>query len=248
MSRTELTITAPGGRCPASLHVPDGNGPFPGIVLFADGGGVRETHRLMADRLAALGYAVLVPDVYYRAGAWAPFDMATVFGDPVERPRLLGLAAQLTAEKVAADAQAYVEALLARPESYGPAVGVTGYCMGGTAALIAAGVLGERVAAAASFHGGNLAAADDPGSPHHRAGHIRATVYVAAARGDASFPPEQADRLAAALTDAEVPHTIETYPAEHGFAVPDMPTHDAQAEERHWAALADLFGSALTRA
>lgn len=248
MPRTLLNIPAPGGTCPASLHVPDGDGPFPGIVLFPDGGGTRETHRLMADQFAAPGYTVLVPDVYYRAGAWKPFDMASVFGDPVERPRLLGMASDLTAAMVALDAAAYVEALLARPETRGPAVGLTGYCIGGRAALIAAGVLGERVAAAASFHGGNLAAVDDPGSPHLRAGDIRATVYVAAAQHDDSFPEEQAELLDASLTAAAVPHVIEFYSAPHGFAVPDMPTHDALAYERHWHALTDLFGSTLSKA
>lgn len=39
----------------------------------------------MADRLAAFGHAVLLPDLYYRSGEWDPFDMSTVFGDRAER-------------------------------------------------------------------------------------------------------------------------------------------------------------------
>ena len=74
---------------------------------------------------------------------------------------------------------------------------------------------------------------------------MRGTVYVAAAENDASCPPEQLERLEKALAGAGVRHTIETYPAAHGFAVPDNPTYDESADERHWTALADLYGSSL---
>jgi carboxymethylenebutenolidase len=74
---------------------------------------------------------------------------------------------------------------------------------------------------------------------------MTATVYVGAATGDASFPPDQHDRLEQALTAAGVAHTIETYPAEHGFAVPDNPHYDPAAAERHWEVLANLFSTSL---
>ncbi|MCF7548769.1 dienelactone hydrolase family protein [Pseudonocardia sp. WMMC193] len=245
MPRTPLTIDAPDGACSATLHTPDGAGPWPGVVMFVDAGGVRDTFLAMADHLASLGYAVLLPDVYYRHGGFAPFDMDTVFADPEERARLMGMVKSLTSDFVAADAAAYAQALLARPEVAGPAVGTTGYCMGGKASLTAAGALGATVGAAASFHGGGLAVADDPGSPHHRAGGIAAAVYVAGAKDDGSFGPEQFALLDETLTDAGVRHTIETYPAAHGFAVPDNPTHDQESEDRHWAALVDLYRAAL---
>jgi carboxymethylenebutenolidase len=47
------------------------------------------------------------------------------------------------------------------------------------------------------------------------------------------------------LTEAGVTHTIETYPAHHGFAVPDNATYDESAAERHWQAMEHLFGSVL---
>jgi carboxymethylenebutenolidase len=216
-----------------------------GRAVFADAGGVRATFAQMGDRLAGMGYAALIPDIYYRAGEWAPFDVATLFTDEQERARMSGLVSVLTNEAVIADAGAYADFLLARPEVAGPAIGTTGYCLGGRLSLIAAGGLGPKVAAAASFHGGRLAVAGDPSSPHLSAGRITATVYVAGAQGDRSFTAEQAGLLDSALTGAGVEHTIEFYPARHGFAVPDNPTYDAQAADRHWAALRELYRAHL---
>lgn len=231
----------PEGRSNGSLHVPDGNGGRPGVLVFPDAGGARETFRKMGDRLASMGYVAVIPDIYYHAGEWAPFDVATLFTDPGERARLTTLTSVLTHDRVIADSGAYADFLLARPEVAGSAIGTTGYCLGGRMSLIAAGALGGKIAAAASFHGGRLAVADDPSSPHLFADGITATVYVAGAKDDDSFTAGQAGLLESALTDAGVDHTIEIYPAHHGFAVPDNPTYDAEADARHWAALRELY-------
>lgn len=248
MPRQDVEVRTADGVAKATLHVPDGDGPWPGVLVFPDAGGARETFVEFGDRVAGLGYVALVPDVYYRAGEWAPFDMATAFTDQAERTRLGGLMMSLTSERVIADAGAYTDFLLARPEVTGSAIGTTGYCMGGRMSLIAAGGLGTRIAAAASFHGGRLAVADDPASPHLAADHIAATVYVAGAKDDNSFTAEQADLLKDALTLAGVDNTVEFYPAHHGFAVPDNPTYDADAATRHWQALEHLYRDHLTPA
>lgn len=245
MGRLSVQVPAPDGVCDGTLHVPAGDGPWPGVLVFPDAGGPRETIRRMADRLAGMGYVALVPDIYYRAGQWAPFEVATVFTDERERARMGSLAAALTNDRIVADSGAYIDFLLARPEVTGSAIGTTGYCLGGRMSLLAAGGHGHKIAAAASFHGGRLAVADDPASPHLTAAQITATVYVAGATDDHSFTTDQADLLDAALTAAGVHHTIEFYPAHHGFAVPDNPTHDATAEARHWAALEQLYRTSL---
>lgn len=241
----DVQVPAADGHSDGTLHVPGGDGPWPGVLVFPDAGGVRETFRQMGDRLADLGYVVLIPDIYYRAGQWAPFDVATLFSDNKERARLRRLVAPLTNEAIIADAGAYGDFLLARPEVTGSAIGTTGYCLGGRMSLIAATGLGRKIAAAASFHGGRLAVAGDPASPHLAAERITAVVYVAGARSDGSFTAEQAAMLESALTSAGVGHTIEFYPARHGFAVPDNPTYDASAADRHWAALRDLYRARL---
>jgi carboxymethylenebutenolidase len=245
MTRLDVQIPAPDGESHGTLHVPDGEGPWPGVVLFPDAGGTRETIRQMGDHLASLGYVTLIPDIYYRSGQWTPFDVATVFTDSRERARLSGLVSALTNENVIADSGAYADFLLARPEVSGSAIGTTGYCLGGRLSLIAAGGLGHTIAAAASFHGGRLAIADDPSSPHHAADRMTAAVYVAGAGEDDSFTAEHAELLEGALTAAGVDHVVETYPARHGFAVADNPTYDAEANARHWAALSHLYQTHL---
>lgn len=245
MSRIEVSVAAPDGDCPATLHVPDEGGPAPAVIVYPDAGGARESMRLMADRLAGSGYVVLLPDVYYRVGGWTPFEMATVFSVPAERDRLMTLARGVTPEMTVRDAGAFLDFLAARPEVSGTVAGTVGYCMGGRAALLVAGQHPERVGAAASFHGGRLAAADDPDSPYLLADRMRAAVYVAAAQNDDSFPPDQFERLAKAFEHAGIRYAMEIYPAAHGFAVPDNPTHDPAAAERHWTALVELFGTNL---
>ena len=239
------TVTTADGSCAVTLYTPEGTGPWPGVVMYPDAGGVRDTFHTMAAKLADLGYAVLLPDVYYRSGEWAPFDMATVFNDADERQRLFTMISEVTPEVMASDAAAFFDYLAGRPEVSGDKFGTTGYCMGGRTSLIVAGRQPERVAAAASFHGGGLAS-DDPGSPHLLADNMKAAVYVAGAENDASFTPEQAATLDKALTAAGVEHSIEFYPAAHGFAVPDNAPYDADAAQRHWTAMKDFFGAKLS--
>jgi len=244
------TISTPDGTCTVHLFTPDGSqagqSPWPGVVMFPDAGGVRGTFEQMAAKLAGYGYAVLLPDVYYRNGDWAPFDMVSVFGNEQERSRLMSMIGSLTPDKVTGDASAFFDYLAARPEVAGERFGVCGYCMGGRISLMMAGRLPDRVAAAASFHGGGLVT-DSPDSPHLLADRISAPVYVGGAENDASFTTEHAERLGKALTAAGVQHTIEWYQAAHGFAVPDNGPYDDAAAERHWTAMTGVFGSALAR-
>jgi carboxymethylenebutenolidase len=232
MARTAVRIETNDGTCRATLHTRDGDEARPGVLYYPDAGGVRETFAAMADRLAGQGFAVLLPDIYYRT-PYAPFDTATLFGDPEEFARLGALAQTLTPDRADDDAGAFLAALAGRPEVSRPALGTVGYCFGGGMALRAAGNHPQTVAATATFHGGNLAVADEPASPHLVVEHIRGAVYVAVATDDAAFDAEQARRLREAFDAAGVRAEIETYPAAHGFAVPDNPTHDAAADQRH---------------
>jgi carboxymethylenebutenolidase len=117
--------------------------------------------------------------------------------------------------------------------------------MGGGRAITAAAAYPDRVASAASFHGGNLAS-DAPDSPHRQVSAIKGRVYVGSAGVDGSFPPEQSARLAEALRVAEIDHVIENYVGmAHGWAVPDHGVYDARGAERHWKRLLTFFSETL---
>ena len=245
MSSADVTIRAPDGTCAVSFHLPEGSGPWPGVIMYPDAGGTRPAMRTMATRLASSGYAVLLPDVYYRHGDWTPFSMDTVFTLDSERHRLFQMIGSLKAEMSVRDCGAFLDFLATHPDVKTGPVGTTGYCMGGRISLIVAGHHPDRIGAAASFHGGRLAVEEDPDSPHHLAGSVKAVVYVGAAIDDASFDQAQEDRLRTAYTDAGVQFTIETYQALHGFAVPDNVPYDEKCAEGHYRALANLYSDAL---
>ena len=248
MPQRAVEIETEDGTCPAALSIPDGDGPWPAVVMFPDAGGMRDVMREMGERLSSFGYVVLVPDFYYRNGPYEPIDMRTAYSTKEGAEKIMAMIHSYTADMVVRDAGAFLDYLDTLPEKKPGGVGTTGYCMGGRLSLITAGNLGGRVAAAASFHGGNLANAGDPDSPHHKAAAIKAAVYVAGASEDQSFSEEQKDQLEKTLSEAGVAHTIETYPARHGFAVPDNASYDEAASERHWKATEQFFGSALAGA
>ena len=245
MTQRSVEIEAADGICPAALSLPVGEGPWPSVIMFPDAGGMRDTIRQMGEQLSGLGYVVLVPDFYYRNGPYDPVDMRTAFSTKETAEKIMSMMRGYTVDLVVSDAGAFVDYLDSLPERKPGGVGTTGYCMGGRLSLVTAANLGERIAAAASFHGGNLAKADDPDSPHYKASAIKAAIYVAGAIEDQSFTDEQKDLLEKSLSEAGVRHTIETYQAHHGFAVLDNPSYDAAAAERHWKAMEQFFGSVL---
>jgi carboxymethylenebutenolidase len=117
--------------------------------------------------------------------------------------------------------------------------------MGGALALRTAAHFPDRVAAAASFHGGRLAT-DQPDSPHLLADRLEAEVYLGHADNDASITPEQQETLVDALTSAGVRFVSEVYDgAAHGFTMADTAAYDEGAEARHWDRLLDLFARTL---
>lgn len=152
---------------------PSGAGPWPGVIFYMDALGVRPEMEEMAERLAASGYFVLLPDLYYRSAPIVPFDAAEIFKGGPERDRLMSLVQAATSDKVMSDTAALLEFLARQTTVGGSAVGVTGYCMGGRLAMIASGTFPDRVAAAGVFHAGGLAT-DQPDSPHRLAPKIRA--------------------------------------------------------------------------
>lgn len=245
ISVTRIDVETADGRMDCYTFTPDGEGAWPAVVLYMDAFGIRPQLAEMAQRLASNGYFVVVPNLYYRSGSYAPFDPKLVFSDGPERDRFKGMIQSINDTKVMRDTAVVLAMIDAQPRVRPGSIGVVGYCMGGGFALSAAGTFADRVAAAASFHGGSLAT-DKPDSAHLLANRMRGRVYVGVAEIDASFSPEQQQRLDRALADGGVDYTIETYKgAKHGFAVNGHLVYDRDSSERHWQRLLHLLRETL---
>ena len=242
-----IMIQTRDGQCPVYLYRPAGGGPWPAVLVYMDALAIRPAMLEIGERLSANGYFTLLPDLFYRSGPYEPMDPKKIFSDPEQRKILMEkFMALATPANVMSDTAAFLEFIAAQPDVRPGPIGTTGYCMGGLLSLTAAGTYPQRIAAAASYHGGRLAT-DAPDSPHRLAGKIKARVYVAGASEDASFPDDMKARLEQALTEAGVDHTLETYPARHGWVFRDTPVFDAPAAERHWQSLLALLEATLKR-
>jgi len=247
MMQTEVSIPMPDGQGRAFVFTPDtGPGPWPAAILYMDAPAIRPAMFEMGERLAQAGYYVLLPDVFWRAGPYPPLDIVKArAGDPEMGALFARLRASTNANLQMQDTGVYLDWLKTQPQARADKVGVTGYCMGGGIAVRAAGTFPDRVAVAASFHGGNLAT-DAEDSPHLLAPKMTAKLLVAGADEDRGFDEAQCDRLAAAFKAAGLDAEVSIWKGlKHGWVPSDMPVHDAAGAERHWKALISLFDGVL---
>jgi carboxymethylenebutenolidase len=245
MREEEFTLATTDGDCPCHLFRPDDGVAHPAVIFYMDGLGIRPALLEMGRRLAGHGYVVLVPDLYYRAGAYTPLSPAEVFASGDIAATLGPLMGSTDNRRAAEDTRTFLDYLASREDVAGTQVGTTGYCLGGGISLTVAGTYPDRIAAAASFHGGRLVG-DSELSPSRAVPNIAARVYVAGADHDDSYTTANADQLDALLTEAGVDHRLEIYPnARHGFTMTDFPVYDKEAAERHWRELFALLDDTL---
>jgi carboxymethylenebutenolidase len=246
MSGRRLDLRTADGMMDTYTFQPAGSGAWPPVIMYMDAFGIRPQLDEMAQRLASSGYLVVLPNLYYRTGTFAPFDPKQVFGgDAAERQRFLGMIQSIDPTKIMRDTRAVLDYLDNEPAAREGKMGAVGYCMGGGFAISALGTFPDRVAAAACFHGASLAT-DKTDSPHLVARQIRGRLYIGVAAIDPGFPPEQRDRLEQALTEAGVDYTLEVYEgAKHGFAVTGHLVYDRDASEKHWTRLVELLNDTL---
>ena len=250
---TEVTIRTPDGACDAAFIHP-ASGSHPGVLLWPDAFGLRPVFRAMGRRLAAEGYAVLVPNPFYRVGRAPMYESAADvdFTRPEAMQKLGPLMASVNAPHAAEnDAAAFVAFLDAQPlVDRAKKIGTQGYCMGGALVFRSAAAVPGRIGAGASFHGGGLVT-DKPTSPHLLASKMHGRMYVAVAQNDDQRQPDARDKLEEAFAIAKVPAQIEVYPAQHGWCVPDMPKeagaplYSATEAERAWAKLLEIYKTSL---
>ena len=236
--------TADGAMNSFVVH-PEEGGPFPVVLFYMDAPGKREELHDMARRLAAVGYFVVLPNLYYRRTR----DFWLKERTEPAMAHMFSLMATLDRTTTECDTQALLRFVDAQPQADAQRVGTVGYCMSGPFVMWAAAAFADRIACIASIHGANMAT-DRPDSPHRMPPKIRCESYFACAEIDKWAPRADIQKLQSALQEAGTPHRVEWYAAvEHGFVFPlRAGIYNQAAAERHWERLFSLFGRALGRA
>ena len=250
MHEHHLDIPTADGAMNSFVVHPEEGGPHPVVLFYMDAPGKREELHDMARRLAAVGYFVVLPNLYYRHEReyWLRERTETAMAV------MFKLMATLDRRSTEIDTRAMLEFIAMRPAAAdAKRVGAVGYCMSGPFVVWAAAAFPERLACIASIHGANMAT-EAPDSPHRAVARVRCESYFACAEIDRWAPPADIAKLQAGLEAGKgagkAPHRIEWYPsAEHGFVFPlRTGIYQREAAERHWERLFDLFGRRLKAA
>jgi len=216
------------------------------VIIWPDIFGLRPAFRQMARRLAESGYAVLVPNPFYRIKRAPTSTPGANLQDEATRNMLMGMSRSLTPETQVSDTQAFIgwldgQASVDRKRK----MGTTGYCMGGPITMRAAAAFPDRIGAGASFHGGGLAT-DKPDSPHLLVPKMKAQYLIAIAANDDEREPNAKVLLKEAFDKARLPAEIEVYAGtKHGWCPPDAAVYDAAQAEKAWARMMALFEKSL---
>lgn len=246
MFEEKIQIPGPSGTVEAILYRPQATGRWPGVIQYTDIGGIRPSQEQMARQLSEKGYVVLMPNVFYRTSALPLFDFPLKFGEERTMKRIAELSSPLTPEAIMQDASAYVDFLAQQESVKAGAMGVVGYCFTAKMALYTALARPDKIAAAASFHGGGLAT-DATNSPHlSLTSRIKARLYFGHATNDKSMPPEAIEKLNRALKAWGGKYESEIYEgAFHSWTVPDSPVYNQPQAERAFGKLTEMFSETL---
>ncbi|HEV8573124.1 MAG TPA: dienelactone hydrolase family protein [Dehalococcoidia bacterium] len=204
------------------LALPEGSGPFPGVIVVQEWWGLDDHIKAVARRFAGEGFTALAPDLYH----------GQVTSEPGEAQKLMMSLNMPAASKELACATEY---LASRPEVAGRGIGAIGFCMGGGLALTLA-CDSPQIKAVAPFYGGNP-------SPIDRVANLKGPVIASYAEHDAWITAQVRDELQHALSGAGVKHDIKVYPAtEHAFFNDTRPEgYSREAAEDAWQRALTVF-------
>jgi len=221
---------------------PERGGPYPAVLFLMDAPGIREELRDMARRPATVGYYVLLPNLYYRAGRDTIFGPDVLEQGSAERARMRAVRTKMTIPPVVEDIAAMISFADRQSAAKPGPIGAHGYCMSGTYALAAAARYPERIAAVASFYGTWLVSEAAEESAHLSLGKVKGELCIACAEHDDLAPLPMVAELRGLFERAGAPGEIELYPGvHHGFVFPQRWCFDKAAAERHWERLIALY-------
>jgi carboxymethylenebutenolidase len=247
MVEAKIDVRTTDGVADCLLVRPESSDPLPAVINLTDGLGFRPAFAEQSKRIAERGYVVLTPNIFYRVSKSPVFPFEPDFGNDKTKERFRELTTPLNPAAMARDGSAYVDFLASQPFVSGGPMGVIGFCFAGKFALNVAAARPDRIAAAASFHGGGLFA-DTVDSPHLVLPRVKARLYFGHAANDAGMPAEAIEKLEWALQSWGGDYASETYEAKHGWMIPGGRVYDPDNAERGFDKLMELLDDSLQSA
>ena len=183
MREEVIDIVTADGAMETFVCRPERGGPYPPVLLLMDAPGIRDELHDMARRLATVGYFVMLPNLYYRAGRDTKYGPDVLDPASPDDARMRAVRTKTTIPPVMADVGVLLDHAARHAEATDGPAGAHGYCMSGPYALAAAARYPQRIAAAASFHGTWLVS-DAEESPHLTFAKSRAELYISCAEHD----------------------------------------------------------------
>jgi carboxymethylenebutenolidase len=234
-TRYETVTADDGGKFEAYCAVPEGAGPWPGVVLFQEIFGINDNMRGLAEKVAGAGYVAVVPDMFWRLEPRFERKDESGLADG------MALAQRFDWDRGRADIASTLAHLRAMPECNGR-VGGVGFCFGGVLAYLFAATArpdGEGPDAAVSYYGsgvhGMLNLAD----------RIDCPVMFHYGDRDPYIPTEQIDEVEATMAGRPKVE-VHRYDAGHAFSNWDAPSmYNEAAAEEAWARTLDFFSRTL---
>lgn len=239
-----VDITTEDGIMNTYFYYPDEGGPHPVVLFGMDSAGAREPLSDMCRRLAAAGYFVIMPNLYYRRQRYLDINVDRYadpsYGNQVDL--MWSLNKHLTNTMVMNDFRTILQHLESETAARSGKFGILGYCMSGPFAYRAAGDLADRVAAAVSMYGSPLIS-DALDSSHLTTKKIKGEIYFGFAEREVYFSAtETIKQLKTYFGNTGINCRIELYHGcEHGFALPGRRVYDKNSSERHWVRVNDIF-------
>jgi len=208
------------------LARPDGEGPFPGIVVIHEIFGLNDNIKEISDRFANEGYVALGVDLF--AGRNRMVCMFSFMG---------GLLFNSLNNGGIKDLKAALGHLGARPDVDEARLGAIGFCMGGSFA-IAWACTDDRLKVVAPYYGMNPRPLEA----------VRRACPVVGSYPEDDFTKSHAIKLDATLDEYEVPNDIKLYPgAKHSFFNAHGRNYNAEVSADSWERTLAFFGERLGR-
>jgi len=252
LKEENISVQTPDGAMNTFLVRPESGGPFAPVVIFMDIWGVREQLFDIARTIAAVGYAVAVPNLYYRMGD-LHFDYRNPDGTTAslkdlpeeEQKKLQDIWGQLTDPMAISDAGALIARLGEEDDIDTSVAGSVGYCMGGRHVLRVAAAYPETFRASASLHPTRLVR-EGTDSPHRDGGKVRGDFYVGFGEMDHYTPPEVIAGVRAGFNGQPANYFDTVHKgAAHGYAIPDRDVYDKHAAFRDWEQIFAMYDRVL---